>query len=143
MTGFTCQKFNSFSSQCFPVISCFVVVDVDNTLCLRVQEIRSYKGISLQNTMASGGDKARRKRGPPPPTVCCPQCHSFLFCRDLAHRLASPYLFIQRLIGSRVFIPALRLSIMKIERHNAARVKQSAEAFKLLPIPLTNLMGRL
>lgn len=31
----------------------------------------------------------------------------------------------------------------EIERHNAARVKQSAEAFKLLPIPLTNLMGRL
>lgn len=30
-----------------------------------------------------------------------------------------------------------------IERHNAAQVKQSAEAFKLLPIPLTNLMERL
>lgn len=30
-----------------------------------------------------------------------------------------------------------------IERHNAVQVKQSAEAFKLLPIPLTNLMERL
>lgn len=38
----------------------FCLGDADATLCLRVQEIRGYEGLSLQSKMESGGDKARR-----------------------------------------------------------------------------------
>lgn len=54
-------------------------------------------------------DKARRQCRPPPAALYCPQCHS----SPTSTRLASSYLFIQRLIGSLVFIPVLRLNIME------------------------------
>lgn len=89
------------------------------------------------------GEKERWARGPPPPTVCCPQCHTSLF----QPRLSTP-----PCIALSVYTEANRKASLypctatennEIERHNAAWVKQSAEAFKLPPIPLTNLMGRL
>lgn len=92
--------------------------------------------------MESRGDKARRQRGPPPPTVCCPQYHSSPFLPRLSAppRIAlSVYTEANRKPG---LYPGTAAQHNEIERHNAARVKQSAEAFKLLPIPLTNLMVR-
>jgi len=67
----------------------------------------------------------------------------FSLSAQAEHRLASPYLVYTEANRKPGLYPHTAAQHNGIERHNAARVKQSVEAFKLLPIPLTNLMERL
>lgn len=84
------------------------------------------------------GDSAR----PLPAALCSPQCQSppSAEARHPSSTTRSVYAQANRRPALYPHTPAQHNGI---ERHNAAVVKQSVGAVKLLPIPLTNLMERL